>query len=167
MYTLSFTPTIDYPVNSTITLKVPTTITPGSSLTCQRGSTNYTCTTTSNLINITVPESLTANQSYSISISPLTNPRNQTQTAAFVLSSYTSGYLVESSSVPGISTSQANSIKALSITVVSPSQSYYSSNQSIRFTVTTTNPLYSTDYMEITYPSSYTAAWVGNSSICT
>jgi hypothetical protein len=98
-----------------------------------------------------------------------TNPRTFATSNAFTLTSYLSGKTarIDTSSISGITNNVANTINSLSLTISSPSQSYMVSNQTLQFTVGTTNYLTSTDYLELTYPAGYTFVGSGNSSVCT
>lgn len=66
-----------------------------------------------------------------------------------------SGYSVSTYSATGITNSIANNINTLTMTVVSPTQSYMNSTQTLRFYITTTNYLASTDYLLLVFPTQY------------
>lgn len=73
---------------------------------------------------------------------------------------------IDSSSISGITNTLPNGIVNFTMKVVSPTQSYLNSSQTIQFTVVTKNALLSTDYLELTYPREYTYVGIGNGSVC-
>lgn len=88
-----------------------------------------------------------------------------TQTSTFGLATDYSTYLVSSFTALGITNTLPNNINTLTMSVNNPSQSYMNSTQDILFTLITTNPLTTTDYIILTYPSGYKYLGTAGSSV--
>lgn len=168
MYTLQFQPSIDYAAGTMLVLNIPSQVSL-SSPSCSSPQFTVTCSLVGGSLEASVVPALTRNQSYTMNITGFTNPRTLTTSDTFTLTSYLSGKTakIDSSTVSGITNTLPNAVKSLTSAMVSPSQSYMLSNQTVKFTVGTTNALASTDYLELTYPSGYTFVGSGNSSVCT
>lgn len=88
-----------------------------------------------------------------------------TSTSTFAVVTNYLTYNVSSSTASGITNTQPNNINTLSMTVTNPSQSYMNSTQDIQFSITTTNYLTSTDYINLVFPTKYKYIGIAGSMV--
>lgn len=171
-YIISIMPSLTIPVGSTLQITIPSAVTL-TSPTCSNvtNSVTLTCTYVSNVLSILLTGAdLLSSSVYSYQVNGFTNPRTMTASGSFAVSTYTSeNYIITQGTAPGIANNVANNIVSLTSTVTNPTQSYLNSTQTIQFNVTTKNPLMSTDYILVTFPTvyNYTGSIPASSSICT
>lgn len=158
-YVLSVMPSISIPTGSILRLVIPNNITLSSPVCTNLTATSSSlpCTLFSNILSITLTD-LSNLVVYKYQISGFTNPRTMSNSGTFNLSCLTSdsSFRIAEATLSGISNTQANKITTLTSQVTDPIQSYLNSSQTIFFNVVTKNPLQSSDYILLSFPSVYT-----------
>ena len=144
--TFSLNVTVTQPVNATIIVNLPPyyQLATGVSVsTCAINGTSAPCIYQNSSVNVTVPQPLTSGSAYSLTISgftsPLTAPLSQ---GVFVVSSFYQNWTLSSNTIASpISMNYTTSVSNLSVTVINPTQSYYSSSQTLQIIITTPTPV--------------------------
>lgn len=168
-YILSIMPSISIPSGSILRLTIPSNITLASPV-CTNitgTSASLSCTLFSSILSIPVTD-LSNLVVYKYQISGFTNPRTMSNSGTFTLTCMTSdsSFRIAQATVSGITNTQANKIVTLTSQVTDPIQSYLNSSQTIFFNIVTKNPLQSSDYILLSFPSVYTYEGA-TSSVCT
>jgi hypothetical protein len=172
-YMISIMPSLSIPANSILQVTIPSDVTLSASPVCSNmtsTTSTLTCNYTSNILSLSLgTTALISGAVYSYQVDGFTNPRTMTTSGSFTIQCQTFDfYAISLGTATGIRNTLPNNLITLTSSVITPSQSYLNSNQTIRFTMTTKNALMSTDYIILSFPSVYTyiGATGTTTSIC-